>query len=482
MAQKIIGRLKETQELTDLYNSKRPEFVVVQGRRRVGKTYLITELFQDEFAFYHTGLSPAESNIEDKTVLQNQLDAFFTSLVRFGYMGKTISSWLQAFDALTTLLEGKGKEKRQLVFIDELPWLDTPRSGFMPAFEHFWNGWGAGRSNLMLIVCGSATSWISDKILNSKGGLFNRTTYEIKLEPFCLKECEDFYKDRGVMMSRLDQLQAYMVTGGIPYYLSLIRKGRSIAQNIDDLFFAKDAKLGQEFDRLFNSLFANPEVNKKIIRQLGKKRYGMTRKELSGASGITSGGSLTGSIKALEASGFIGSFNNYDGPRTDVRYRVIDSFCLFWLYFKDKKKTTNERFWQDNLISPMLNAWRGYTFENICFLHVRQIKSALGIAGVQTETMPWLSRRKEGGAQIDMVIDRADNVINICEMKFSGSDYTIDKDTDEELRGKIDAFQSETHTKKSLQLTLITTFGLVRIQYSNSVQSLVRMDDLFKLI
>jgi len=480
MVQNIIGRIKEIKELKDLYDSGRPEFVIVQGRRRIGKTFLVRELFEGQFTFYHTGLSPAEQKIKEKTLLQQQLENFYSSLVRHGYEGTMPKSWLQSFDVLINLLEKKGLDNRQVVFIDEMPWMDTPRSGFIPAFEHFWNGWGSGRNNLMLIVCGSATSWIGDKILNNKGGLYNRTTFEINLRPFTLKECEEFYKQRQIEMDRYDQLQAYMIMGGIPYYMSLFKKDRSLAQNIDELCFAKNAKLKLEFDRLFNSLFTNPEDNKKVIRVLGKKRDGMTRNEISEKTGMLSGGGLTNLLKALKASDFITTYTSYKGSKHDTCYKLIDSYCLFYLYFMENGKTTNEHFWQDNLPSASLNAWRGYTFENTCFSHIEQIKDALGIRGVQTEMAPWRSKEKYDGAQIDMVIDRADRVINICEMKFCGDDFSITKKYGKELRRKLELFSSETKNRKSLHLTIVTTYGLRRNEYSGKVQNVIPMDDLFR--
>lgn len=255
MAQEIIGREPEIKEIEALYQTNKPVFAVVYGRR-VGKTFLIRELLGDKFAFYHTGLSPYE--LQGKKLKEQQLSNFYSSLIKYGSDIKRVpTDWLEAFDALISLLEKKDTKKRQVVFIDELPWMDTPRSGFITALEHFWNGWGAGKENLMLIVCGSATSWISDKLLNNKGGLFDRTTDEIKLRPFTLGECERFYQANHIVMSKFDQVQCYMATGGIPYYISMLQKGKSLAQNIDRLFFEPNAKLKLEFDRLYSSLFTN---------------------------------------------------------------------------------------------------------------------------------------------------------------------------------------------------------------------------------
>lgn len=481
MAQKIIGREREIQELRSLYQTDKPVFAVVYGRRRVGKTFLVRELFDGKFSFYHTGLSPYE--IKGKKLKELQLGNFYSSLVKYGSkLNKVPADWFEAFNALIEILDQKDRHERQVVFIDELPWMDTPRSGFVTALEHFWNGWGAGRENLMLIVCGSATSWISDKIINNKGGLFDRTTDEIKLRPFTLAECEQYYKANGVAMSKFDQLQSYMVTGGIPYYISMLQKGKSLAQNIDRLFFEPSAKLGLEFDRLYSSLFTNAEDCKKIVRLLSQKRQGYTRKEITEKTKLPDGGGLTATLKTLEVSDFITSYVKFGYPKREVYYCLTDFYSKFYLSFIDGKKTMNPRYWQDNLLSPELNAWRGFTFETLCFYHLPQIKQALGINGVQTEASPWKSRREKNGAQIDMVIDRADRVINICEMKFCEDDFTISASYDKTLRNKLSTFMEETNSKSSLHLTLITTYGLKMNEYAGRVQSVITMEELFKVI
>lgn len=479
MAQEIIGREQEIKELQDLYQAKKPVFAVVYGRRRVGKTFLVREMFDGKLSFYHTALSPYELN--GQKLKEKQLSNFYSSLIRCGGKPANIpTDWLEAFDSLIALLEAKGDRERQVVFIDELPWMDTPRSGFITALEHFWNGWGAGRENLMLIVCGSATSWISDKLLNNKGGLFDRTTDEIKLRPFTLGECEKFYKANDIVMSKFDQLQCYMATGGIPYYISMLQKGKSLAQNIDRLFFAPTAKLGLEFDRLYSSLFTNAEDCKKIVRLLAKKRQGFTRTEILDATKLSNGGGLSATLKALEVSDFIMSYVKYDYPKRDVYYRLTDFYSKFYLSFIDGRKTTNPRFWQDNLLTPELTAWRGFTFESLCFCHLLQIKKALGISGVQTEVSPWKSRKSKDGAQIDMVIDRADRIINICEMKFCEDDFAINASYDKTLRNKLSTFIEETKIRSSLHLTIVTTYGLKFNEYSGRVQSVITMEDLFK--
>ena len=481
MANKLIGREREQKELEELYRSDRPIFAVVYGRRRVGKTYLVRRMFEKKFAFCHTGLSPFELSAEK--IIDQQLRAFYGSLVQYGSkLNEIPKTWFDAFDELIRLLRNKQSKDKQVIFIDELPWMDTPRSGFLTAFEHFWNGWGAHQDNLMLIVCGSATSWISDKLINNKGGLYNRVTNEIKLMPFNLAECESFYKANGIVMSRYEQLQCYMAIGGIPFYMSLLKRGVSLAQNIDILFFDKSAKLKQEFARLYGSLFTNAEECEKIIRLLATKRQGYTRKEIAEKTGLPDGGGLSSSLKALEVSDFIFSYVKYDHPRRMVFYRLVDSFSMFYLSFVEGNKTSDENFWQANIKSPQLTAWRGFSFETLCFYHIRQIKHALGISGVHTESSPWSSKQKNDGAQIDMLIDRADNIINVCEMKFSEDEYTVTSSYDKQLRHKMTVFREETKCRKTLHLTLVTTFGLCFNEYAGSIQKAITMDDLFKTV
>ncbi len=471
----IIGRKREIAELESLYSNGRPEFIVIYGRRRIGKTYLIHELFHDRFTFTHTALSPLE--VEGKEMLRMQLRHFTHSLIRNGADVKNEpTNWLDAFYMLEDFLEKKSDGQRQVVFIDELPWLDTPRSGFVSAFESFWNSWGAKRDNLMLIVCGSAVSWISDKMLGSKGGLYNRTTYEIKLQQFNLQECELFFKSRQIVLDRYDIMQSYMIFGGIPYYLGLYAKGLSLAQNVDRLIFDKKGKLADEFDRLFASIFTNPDDAVKVVKALSEKRIGFTREELLSKTGIADGGGFTKLLKSLLESDFIGRFRYFGEKEKNSRYRLTDNFCLFYLYFLYKKNTNDGEFWQHNQNSPSANSWRGFTFENLCFDHIRQIKFALGISGVHTETYSW----KGNESQIDLLIDRDDRLINICECKFSSREYAIDKSYDEKLRDRQGAFIDETNTKKSTIMTFVTTYGLKQNEYSGRIQSVITSDDLFR--
>lgn len=473
----IIGRKKEIEELERLYNVENAEFVAVYGRRRVGKTYLIKEVFEGRFAFWHTGLSPYDH--DKKFLLRDQLQAFLYSLQDFGYEGQACpKSWLEAFRLLEKLLASKDDGSRQVVFIDELPWMDTARSRFIPAFEHFWNGWASKRDNILLIVCGSATSWMEDNLINNKGGLYNRLTREIKLSPFTLAECEAYFRSKEMNVSRYDVAQAYMVFGGVPHYLSLFEKGYSTAQNIDLLLFDENAKLRNEFDRLFGSLFKNADDHKKVVRLLAERRSGYTRKEILELTAIKDGGGASEILKGLKESDFITSYYPF-GDRKAEHYRLTDHFCMAYLQFLDGKDKPDHQFWQKNNASSRLNTWRGFAFEELCFAHVAQIKQKLGIASVSTTESSWVVESDDKKHQIDLLIDRADNVINLCEIKFYGKPFSIDAKYGVELRERVQTLMDKVPQKKSIHLTLIAAYGLKPNENSGQVQSVVSLDDLF---
>ena len=475
----MVGRKKEIAELNHLYNSKKAEFVAIYGRRRIGKTYLVDETFKGRITFRHAGLSPVDG--EQTGALKAQLEHFYYSLLVQGMSkSKKPESWIEAFYLLECFLEKKDDGSRQLVFLDELPWLDTPRSGFITAFEGFWNTWGCHRENLMIVVCGSANSWILDKLINNHGGLYNRITYEIKLEPFTLNECEAFFVDNHIKLSRYDITQSYMILGGVPYYMGYFQPGMSLAQNVDNLFFLKNAKLKDEYDRLFASIFNNPEFMKKIVGVLYTRNAGYTRSELIRKIDVKDGGTLSQSLNALIASDFVIKYVPF-GKGKKEHYKLVDPFCMFYLHFVDKKKNLDDNFWVQNISSPQVISWRGFAYENVCFNHIAQIKKALGISGVITSHSAWAKRSDdEDGAQIDLLISRNDNVVNMCEIKYYGDEFTVDKDYYRVLLKRQEILAKELSPKVTIHNTLITTFGLTYNEYSGIFSHVITFDDLFE--
>lgn len=475
----LVGRKQEIEELKNLYESEKAEFVAIYGRRRVGKTFLVKEMFQDKMTFYHSGLSPFDK--VRKITMRDQLEAFYASLQRYGLEENSCpKSWMEAFRLLGELLDQLDNGKRQLIFIDELPWMDTSRSKFLMAFEHFWNTWGAWHDRVMLVVCGSATSWMLDNLINSKGGLYDRLTWQIKLTPFTLNECKDFFKVKNVALSTYDIVESYMILGGIPYYLNYLQRGKSLAQNIDLLFFNRNAKLISEFQRLFGSLFVNPDDYMDIVRLLAKRHTGYTRDEIASKLGMTSGGSFTKMLEALAASDFIVTYHPFGFSQKEIRYKLTDSFCLFYLRFVDGHHLSDESFWQHHQNTPQLNSWRGLAFEQVCFSHVSKIKKALGVEGVASMESAWIIRGDEEkkGSQIDMLIVRDDRVVNLCEMKFLSKAFEPKAEDEQTFRERIATLQEHLSFKQTIHLTLVTTVGLKPNAHSGVFQQIVTIDQL----
>ena len=475
----MVGRENERKLLEKLYNSRKSEFVAVYGRRRVGKTFLVKEQFKGRFVFWHTGLSPYDR--EKSHLLQDQLQVFHTSLTRYGLKEtRPPKTWMEAFSLLSDLVDGIRDERKKVIFIDELPWMDTARSRFIPAFESFWNGWAAKRDDVLLIVCGSATSWIEDNLINNKGGLYGRLTQKIHLKPFTLSECRSFYEDAGVRMSLYDVAQSYMVLGGIPYYMNMFEPECSFAQNVDRLFFAEDAGLEDEFDLLFGSLFINPDQYKSIVQLLSRRHSGYTREEISDKASIPNGGQLSKMLKALMASNFIEQYVPFGVSGKNIHYRLSDCFCRFWLQFKEKRQITDRHFWVNNIKSPQISTWRGVAFEDLCLNHVESIKRALGVSGVNSQESKWALRGDDEteGAQIDLIIDRADNVVNLCEMKFYNDEFRVTKEYDRKLARRLNLLQERLPKRKTVHMTLVTTEGLAQNEYRGAFQSVVTLEDL----
>jgi hypothetical protein len=473
----LIGRKQELDTLRKYYTSNEAEFLVVYGRRRVGKTFLIRQYFKDGFFFYATGIAPEES---DKLSLQTNLERFGKRLNHYGIDNtEAPESWMEAFDRLKEGITANNSPEKKVIFLDEMPWMDTPKSSFVKALEYFWNEFASARADILLIACGSAGAWISRKVFNNRGGLHNRITGRLLLRPFTLSECEEYFRSQDIVIDRRDIAEAYMIFGGVPYYLKYWDGRYSLPQNVDKIIFRKEAPLCNEFNNLYASLFSNSSQYIEVIRALGKKRKGLSREEILEATGIADGGTITEILQNLEMSGFIRYYAQYPDKIRKGLYQLIDNFSLFYQTFVEGNTGQNENFWSDMHETPRLNAWRGYAFEQLCLKHIDQIKWALGIAGIATDVFCWKSKKSDPGVQIDLVIRRADRIVNLCEIKIAKYEFEIKKDYAEKLRNKVFAFGNEAGVASTTHLTFITTYGVKRNAYSNRVQSEVLLDDLF---
>ena len=467
MAEKlIIGRKREIELLNRYVESDEAEFIAVFGRRRIGKTYLVKSLFLKDFSFYMTGLA----NSDFKNQLKNFCDAFSQ------YFSKKVKvrDWFEAFALLRDELSQLQNDKK-ILFIDELPWFDTAKSNFVSALEHFWNSWASDNPSVKLIVCGSATSWMMNKLINNKGGLHNRETHQIRLAPFTLGECEEYLKAKNFAMDRFEIAQFYMVFGGIPYYLKLLDNGESLAQNVNRLLFSEDGELRNEFQNLYQSLFRNSEKHIAIVEVLSKKMKGINRNELIQELSAESSGAISKALDDLENCGFIRRYSPFGKKAKDEIIQLIDFYTLFYYRFLDGLPKGMRNHWLQIQGKPQYYNWCGHAFEMLCLLHYPQILNALGISGIESAPCSWTHK----GAQFDLLIDRIDNVVNVCEMKFSEKPYEITQEYLSEYLEKIEIFKKVTKTRKSAMLTFVTAQGLKPNSCARQIQKSIELDQLF---
>lgn len=479
----FIGREKEQQLLNEYISSDQSEFIAVYGRRLVGKTFLIQHVIGNDYAFYVAGMN----NVSMRMQLKN----FMQGIRKKKGSMPPAESWLDAFIALEDYLESL-PDGRKIVFIDEMPWMDTPRSNFISGLEHFWNSWASWRDDIKLIVCGSATSWILNNLIKNRGGLHNRVTHKIPLKPFTLKECQEYFAARKFRLSTRQMAECYMVLGGVPFYLSKLTKTEGIAQNIDRLLFAEDGELHDEFNSLYNSLYKNAARHIKIVTAIATKGKGLTRQELIEKTSLSDNGKFSQMLEELESYGFIRSYVPFvseiarkrrmgisGGKNTDTLYQLIDPFTLFHFQVMRRADSSDANYWSNNQNSHVFSTWSGLAFEMLCLNHVEQIKVALGISGITTNVFSWFGKGDNRSAQIDMLIDRADNAINLCEMKFYSKAYPMSVKDEEDIERKVSTFSEATKTNKTIIVTMITDKGLERNEHSECIQKVVTLDQLF---
>lgn len=479
---KIIARQQELQSLNKVYSSLKPEFIAVYGRRRVGKTFLIREFFCDKGIYFHiTGVKDAP--------VRKQLRNFTEELSRvFNYSPDTKpKDWQEAFSLLRKVIDKLSGTERIILFFDELPWLATHRSGFLQDMDYFWNRYMSSNDRIILVVCGSAATWMIRKVIQNKGGLHGRLTTTLRLNPFDLSETEQFLQSQGITLDRKQIIDIYMAVGGIPKYLTYVERGLSSLQIINKICFK--GPLLDEFNELYSSLFEEHERYISVIRALAGRNCGLTKTEIFEATEITPGGGMNVILEDLQQSGFIMLIPDLGKTKKNFRYRLLDEYSLFYIRWIEQAKTLNisgvdTNFWLNKGGSPESRAWSGYAFEGICMKHIGAIKEALGIFGISTHTSGWIYKPKKNsseiGTQIDLVIDRADNCINLCELKFNNDLFVITKTYEKELQQRRTIFIEKTGSRKTIFLTFITPYGISKEKgYFGLVDKELTMDDLF---
>lgn len=466
----LLGRKKEIEALEWDFQKDESQFIALYGRRRIGKTYLIRELFHDQFFFSHTGMRGGS--------LKSQLIAFRASLIQYGHEKcPVLKNWLEAFLELNKLIQS-GPAGRKVIFIDELPWMDTPKSGLLTGLEYFWNSFASARreNDIFLIVCGSASSWIVKNLLKNTEGLYGRLTDRIQLKPFSLSECEEYATRLGLEFTRQEVADAYMVFGGVPYYWSLLNPKLSLAQNVDELLFSADGKLRDEYGYLYASIFKNAQQHLAVVEALATRKCGMTREEIISATGLKNGGNFKILLDELEQCDFIRSYVPFGKRNRGTVYQLIDNFTLFHHSFLAGAARESAGFWLSAQETPKVQNWHGLAFERLCLQHVEQIKRALGIVGIRVGVCSWRGPH----AQIDLLLDRADRTIDICEIKGSYAPFALDAEEHAKLLKRKADFIQTTGTSYHCRFVMITFAGLKKNKYQGVVQAEIELDDLFQ--
>lgn len=469
---KVVGRIREIEILRDLEKSNKSELVVVYGRRRIGKTFLIREVYKNKMILEVTGLHNGTLKDQLKN-FHNQLLVSFKKKLK---KSKPPTNWAEAFAMLETGIDSLKSKGKKVIFIDEFPWMATKRSKFLMWFENFWNSYCSKRDDLIVVICGSAASYMVKDIIQNKGGLHNRITKKIRLLPFNLYETKLFLESRNIKLENYDILLLYMSIGGVPHYLEKIKKGKSVSQNIDSLCFDNNGDLRNEFNEVFSSLFSNSNTHIALIKALAQTNKGLTRGDLLEKCKLQQSGFTSSVLNELIESGFVSQYTPFNKKNRNSLFRLSDEYCMFYLKFIEPNKSTGKGTWEKLSVKQSFKVWSGFAFETICLKHIQQIKNKLGIGKVFTVNSSW----KNDSAQIDLVIDRDDNRINICEIKFCNNIYTIDKATYEILRNKLHSFREDVKTRKAVNFTFITSFGLKENSYSLSiVENSINMNCLF---
>jgi uncharacterized protein len=472
----FVGREKEKEILQEALQSREAEMVAVIGRRRVGKTFLIKKVYERRIVFSTSG--------ELGTPLDEQLKKWSYALKE--YSGSVLpleipKTWLDAFILLIDYLKTLDFKEKKVVFLDELSWLASNDPGFLRGLSFFWNSWAVNQ-NIVVVICGSSASWMIQNVVNDTGGLHNRITKRIFLQPFTLAETKQYFQNRQFNFTNYELVELYMALGGIPHYLKEVKGEKSIVQNVDDLCFAETGFLKDEFSKLYFALFENAEKHVAIIRALSTSKQGLTRQKIIEVSKIPENGNTTKVLEELEQSSFITSYYPFGKVKKDMLYRLTDEYSLFYLQFIENKVHEGSGTWQHLSQTQEYKTWSGYAFETICLKHIPQIKKAMSIGGVYSLSSTFYKKATEGqrGAQIDLLLDRADNIINVFEIKFNNGEIALTKEQAETLRRKLWTFAEVTKTKKRLSLVLVTTYGLNRnIHSSGLVETVLTLDALF---
>ena len=494
----MIGRKKEIKLLNEICDLEESSLVAIYGRRRIGKTYLVNHMFkkyrQDCLFFEFTGAYDGDK--------RGQIDNFIDQVYEWFYVEPSfeIKSWSDAFRFLKRTIDKEIKKRdsneKVIVFLDEVPWIDrSNKGGFLSALGYFWNTWCEPRENVVLILCGSNSSWIRDKILkNARGSLYQRVTHQISMYPFDLKETKAYLlEQKGFMIDNKTVTDIYMIFGGVAKYLSFLNPNESSAENIDRVFFSIHGSMYREYDELFSSLFADKsDYYKSVIELLCTRRSGFSLSDISKAFNEKLGGKLRLAIAELEECGFIKGLSKYGNSVRGVNYMIVDPYILFhhkWIkgFSRNDIATLPNNYWLHKSSSQSYAVWSGYAFEIVVMVNIRLYLNAIGRLGFFSGVYHWQHMAKsedEQGAQIDMVVNYGNNIFDILECKYYNSEYVISKEYAKNIKNKLSMFKKYglySKQKSELRLVFLTSYGVKMNAEAHSLNiSRVCLDDLFE--
>lgn len=476
----IIGRKRELESLEKCFSSKEAQFVTVYGRRRVGKTFLIREFFKGKrcYFFHATGIQGGN--------MAAQLEKFSHALSKTFHGGARMAvprNWSEALQALQYEIERV--EGKVVIFLDELPWMATRRSRLLQEIDYYWNNIWAGMSTIILVLCGSSSSWIVRKIIKGKGGFYKRTTLKLPIQPFSLSETREFLRHKKIRLNEKNIVSLYMSLGGVPYYLNLVESQKTSQKNIQRLFFDDNSPLMDEFNTLFDSLFYTPGPYKDIVREIAHHQEGLTWSEIEAKVGSSSrGGSLTDRLENLCFSGYLTKYRQWRDSGEDF-YKVTDEFCLFYLRWVEPHEggTFDSDYWLYQASKPAYYSWSGYAFESVCRKHIHKILRALDIRS-GAPMNPWRHASRswsdDDGAQVDLVVEQLDGAITLIEIKYTDKIFSIDKRYAQDLERKIRVFHDTTGVKEEIFLAMVSANGVRKNVYAKELLSgVATLEDLF---
>jgi AAA+ ATPase superfamily predicted ATPase len=463
----FIGRKVEIAQLTALIDLPRPSIAVIYGRRRVGKSELIRHVTQGKNVLSFEGLEGQPKHKQIKNFL-------FQLSAQSNIREKNISDWPDALILLRTLTQ----DGQWIIILDEFQWMANYQNELVSVIKMIWEKYLSQNPDLTLILCGSIASFMKSKVLKSSA-LYGRTDYELNLHELNLSEISEFFPGKGSD----EVIDTAMLVGGIPKYLELISEYPSLYDALEPLAFSQDGFFKTEYDRLFASHFGKKPIFMKIIQTLATNPYGLTTGKLAKEMQVASGGTLCHQLDDLESAGFLHSIIPFDKPEGSKlrKYILMDAYVRFYhsIIRGSMKETTppNTQF-HAIMSSPRYAAWAGMAFEFLCMRHHKEISRILGFHGIPYTAGPFFQRKTldTPGVQIDLLFERSDKILVLCEMKYLLA--SVPGDIIDQVNRKVSALQEKYPGRTILKVLLTKTGSTETVAKKGYFFRIIRADEL----